>query len=95
MTEKENLERCRCVDALIRDMVVCVIVLIRGQILQKYIVCKYSQALRCCSLSRLKRRFVLRILFCMVYPLLFRCIYSNDFCVSEFSHKKYLRFRID
>ena len=22
-------------------------------------------------------------------------IYSNDFCVSEFSHKKYLRFRID
>ena len=22
-------------------------------------------------------------------------IYSNDVCVSEFSHKKYLRFRID
>ena len=22
-------------------------------------------------------------------------IYSDDFCVSEFSHKKYLRFRID
>ena len=36
--------------------------------------CKYSQALRCCSLPRLKRRLVLRILFCMVYPLLFRLI---------------------
>ena len=35
------------------------------------IVCKYSQGLRCSSLFRLKRRFVLRILFCMVYPLLF------------------------
>ena len=30
-----------------------------------------------------------------LFQAVFHCIYSNDFCVFEFSHKKYLRFRID
>lgn len=52
--------------------------------------CRYSHAFRYRSFSRLKRRFVLRMVFVMAYSLLFRLIrarYSYPLAVAQISSR--------